>query len=319
MVMEYKKLGLTDLKVSRLVFGCWAIGGYGWGKINDKDSIIAIREALNLGINFFDTADVYGFGHSEKILSSALGKERKKVIIATKFGVNWNKNGKTFRDISPKRVVEAVDGSLSRLKLDCIPIYQIHWPDSKTPIFETMEALKKCQKAGKIKYIGCSNFSIDLIRKAKEVTRFELLQAPYNFIDRSIEKEVLLYCEKENISVITYSPLVQGLFSGKYNINSKFDKEDIRSKYDNWKGKKFKASLKLTDKLKEVAIKYNKTPAQIAIRWILDNPSISCVITGIIKAEQIKENSEVMGWELSPKDKKMLTNYADKCYLGLLK
>ena len=141
--MEYKRLGLTDLEISRVGFGCWTMGKSRWGKVYDQDSIASVHEALNQGINFFDTADVYGFGHAEKILCKALGSHRNQVVIATKFGVNWDEKGNTSRDCSPKRVVEALEGSLRRLKLDCIPLYQIHWPDPKTPIWVTMEAFKK--------------------------------------------------------------------------------------------------------------------------------------------------------------------------------
>ncbi|MFH1657158.1 MAG: aldo/keto reductase [bacterium] len=313
--MEYKKLGSTNLKISRLAFGCWAIGGHGWGKISDQDSIAAIRQAWELGINFFDTADIYGLGHSEEVLSQALGKERKKAVIATKFGMRLDKNGKTFKDISPKWVVEALEASLRRLKVDCISLYQIHWLDAKTNISETMEALKKCQQAGKIENIGCSNFSLAEMRQAQEVSRVESLQAEYNLINSNIEKEILPYCQKKKMSVITYSPLAQGLFSGRYNIHSRFDKNHIRGRYENWQGEKYKAGLDITEELKQVGIRYNKTPAQTAIRWILDNPTIDCVISGIIKPEEIKENSEALGWELSLEDRKLLTDYADSHYL----
>ena len=148
--MEYAKLGLSDLRVSRIGFGCWAIGGHGYGKTDDKESIKAIQKALHLGINFFDTADVYGFGHSEEILCKALGSQKDNVIIATKFGVNWDERGNTFYDCSPKRVTEALEGSLRRLKIDCIPVYQIHWYDNVSPILETLEVLKKYQESGKI-------------------------------------------------------------------------------------------------------------------------------------------------------------------------
>ena len=144
--MEYKLLGNTDLNVSTIAFGGWAIGGHGYGTVDDEISIKSIREALDLGINFFDTADIYGFGHSEKILSKALDAQRKNVIIATKFGVAWDNNGKTYKDCSPKRIVKALEDSLRRLRIDCISLYQIHWLDNKTPIKDTVEALIKCQK-----------------------------------------------------------------------------------------------------------------------------------------------------------------------------
>ena len=304
--MEYKKLGLTDLKISRIGFGCWAIGGYGWGKVNDRDSIATIRKALDLGINFFDTADVYGFGYSEEILSKALGNQKKKVVIATKFGVKWDKSGRTDKDISSKRVVEALDGSLKRLKIDCIPLYQIHWPDFKTPISETMEALKKCQKAGKIKHIGCCNFSVDLIQEAQKISRIEALQAPYNIKEREIERELIHCCRKYKISIITYSTLLQGLFTGKYGRKSKFSKNDVRSRYENWVGEKFDKNLKIVEKLKKLSAFYKKTPAQIAIRWVLDNTNIASALVGVQKPEQIQENVDATGWKLSKEDRENL-------------
>jgi len=307
--MEYQKLGSTDLTVSRIGFGCWAMGGYGWGKIDDKESIAAVHKALDLGINFFDTADVYGFGRSEEVLSKALGLYRNKVIIATKFGVKWNKKGETSKDISPKRLAEALDGSLKRLKIDCIPFYQVHWPDFKTPISETMEALKKYQKAGKIRYIGCSNFSVKLIKEAQKFSRIESLQAPYNIKEREIEKELIPCAKKYKMGVITYSTLIQGLFTGKYEENSKFRKDDVRSRYENWIGEKFEKNLKIVEKLKKLSDFYKKTPAQIAIRWVLDNNNITSALIGIQKPEQVKENIGAIDWKLSEKDRINLAKF----------
>src|SRR5947207_3407434 len=157
--MEYRKLAFTDLEVSRVGFGGWAISGHGWGPVDDRESAAAVQRALDLGINLFDTADVYGFGHSEEVLASALGDERRHAVIATKFGVTWDARGRVSRDVSPPRVVAALEASLRRLRLDCIPLYQVHWPDGATPVAATMEALRRCQEAGKVRWIGCCNFS----------------------------------------------------------------------------------------------------------------------------------------------------------------
>lgn len=305
--MEYKRLGLTDLNISRVGYGCWAMGGFGWGQVDDRDSIAAVHRALDLGINFFDTADVYGFGHSEEILCKALGEQRSQVVIATKFGVKWD-NNTTTRDCSPERVVQALEGSLRRLQLDCIPLYQIHWPDLKTPIASTMEALKKCQESGKIRYIGCSNFSVDNLRAAQNTHRLESLQVPYNIVERQIEEELLACCQEFKMGVIVYSPLAKGLFTGKYKRDGvKFEKNDIRLREENFQRDKFDANLKLVEKLKEVGTRYGKTPAQVAIRWILDNSSITCAITGVKKPEQIEDNSGALGWRLSEEDRDILS------------
>lgn len=307
--MEHKRLGLTDLEISRVGFGCWAMGGSRWGNVDDQDSIAAVHEALNLGVNFFDTADVYGFGHSEEILCQALGNHRNQVVIATKFGVNWDKKtGKTFRDCSPYRVVEALEGSLRRLKLDCIPLYQIHWPDPKTPICATMEALQKSQQAGKIRYIGLSNFSPELIREAQTVLRVESLQVPYNVLEHDIEKEILPFCQGQQVGVLVYGPLVHGLLSGKYRYGVKFEKDDFRSWDENFQGERFKRNLTMVDRLRQVGIRYGKSPSQVAIRWILDNPYITCAITGIRRPEQIAENAGAVNWRLSQEDREFLVS-----------
>jgi aryl-alcohol dehydrogenase-like predicted oxidoreductase len=315
--MEYKKLGESNLEISRIGFGCWAIGGHGYGKVNDQESIKAVRKALDLGINFFDTADVYGFGHSEEILSKALGPQRNKVIVATKFGVNWDKNGKTYRDCSPKRILEAVEASLARLKLDCIPLYQIHWYDGKTSISEMMETLKKCQKEGKILYVGCSNFPLELILEALETDRLESNQLLYNIVQRDSEIDISRCAKKLKMAILVYGVLGRGLFSGRYGVDARFGDQDTREREEHFQGETLKRILKWVDKIKEIGAAYNKTPSQIAIRWVLENENITCAITGIKNAEQIKENVGALGWKLSKKDfhfieKKMVAKRMEK-------
>ncbi len=315
--MEYKKLGLTDLKISRLGFGGCPIGGHGWGKVRDEDSIAAIRRALELGVNFFDTADIYGLGHSEEILAKGLGKYRKKAIIATKVGLRWDKKEKrSHPDLSPKHINEAVESSLRRLRIDCIPLYQIHYSDPKTPIGETMEALKKLQKEGKIKYIGCSNFSSKLINEAQKYGRLEALQASYNVLDRAIEESLIPTCRRWKMSLFVYGPLAQGLLTGKYDLETKFAKNDRRSRkeYKNFHGKRFRANLVIINKLKEMSLKYNKTPVQLAIRWILDNDFITCAILGIKTPEEIEENAAALEWKLTLEDRRELTETTIKTY-----
>ena len=302
--MEYVQLGQTDLQVSRIGFGCHTISGRDWGKVDDRDSIAAVRRALDLGINLFDTADVYGLGHSEEILSKALGYRRHEVVIATKFGINWEPDPKggrarTFYDNSPKRVVEALEASLRRLNLDCIPLYQIHWPDPETPIVDTMEALKRCQEAGKVRYIGCCNFSQQLVCEASKHGRLESLQAPYNLAERDIEKGILGCCKELGVSTLVYSPLAQGLFTGKYGSDVRFPRDDLRSRSKYFQGQEFRRNLTIVQRLGEVGDRYGKSPGQVAIRWILDNPLIACAITGIRTPRHIEENTGALGWNLS--------------------
>ena len=297
------------MEISRIGFGCWAIGGHGYGKVDDSESIKAIHETLDLGINFFDTADVYGFGHSEEILCKGLGSKRKDVVIATKFGVNWDAQGNIFRDCSPGHVVEAIEGSLRRLNIDCIPLYQIHWYDDKTQISKTMEILKKCQESGKIRYIGCSNITCELVKEMFKTHRIESIQFRYSVIYKDLETDMLRCIEKMNMGAIAYGVLLRGLLSGKYRINCKFKDNDTRKSDEDFKGEKLRRNFIVIDALKCVAERYNKTPSQVAIRWVLDNPAVTCALSGIKKAEQIVENSGALGWKLNEEDR----NFLSKC------
>ena len=296
--MEYKRLGSTDFEISRIGLGCWAIGGHGYGNVDDRESIKAIQKALDMGVNFFDTADVYGFGHSEEILSKALGSQRDKVIVATKFGVNWDENGKTYKDCSPKRIVEALDGSLRRLKIDCIPLYQIHWHDEKTPIEDIMGTLLKCRDEGKILHIGCCNFSKGLILRASKILRVESYQCLYNLAKRQNENIIKYSSEELGISVLVYGVIGRGVFSAKYNKNSRFGENDTRMNDSDFQGTQYDKNILIAEKLSEIGKKYEKSPAQVAIRWVLENSNVTCAITGSKTPEQVAENVGSVGWSL---------------------
>lgn len=300
--MEYKKLGHTDIEVSRIGFGSWAIGGHGYGKVDDNESIRAIQKALDLGINFFDTADVYGFGHSEEILSKALGSQRHNVVIASKFGVCWDENGNIYKNCSPKRVREALEGSLRRLRMDCIPLYQIHWYDNETKLSDTIEVLKGYQEEGKINHIGCSNFSADLLLEATKTARIESLQYEYNLIRKNLEVDILKCSDELEIGIIAYNVLARGLLTGKYDLTTKFDDMDTRSKDQYFQGKNFLWNLTLVHKLKQIASCYGVSPANVAIRWALTNPAITCAIIGAKTDAQVEENALAMELELNTKD-----------------
>ncbi|HYB21604.1 MAG TPA: aldo/keto reductase [Thermodesulfobacteriota bacterium] len=299
--MEYKKLGKTKLEVSRIGFGCWAIGGHGYGTVNDYESISAIKKAMDLGINFFDTADVYGFGHSEMILGKALGDRRKDVIIGTKFGVRWDENGRTYRDCSAKSVCEALEGSLRRLGVDCIPLYQIHWHDGRTPIGETIEALQKCRIAGKIKYFGCSNVPLELIKEINKFEGFVSVQLLYNMAHRENERLIQECHEVLGIGTLVYGVLMRGFFSGKYNGQINWGDNDTRAKEDDFRGKRLSQNLVIVQNLKKEAKCYNRLPVQIAVRWVLDHSFVTCAIVGAKNEDQITENVGAIGWALDKK------------------
>lgn len=306
--MEKQRLGKTNFYISKIGFGALAIGGFHYGKTKDKTSINTIKKALKLGINFFDTADVYGFGHSEKILSEGLGKEREKVIIATKVGVRWDKKKKeSYYDLSSEYIKKAIKKNLSNLKIKSIPIYQIHYPDPKTPISETMNILNELKNKGKIKYIGCSNFTAGLIKKYQKYGRIESLQVPYNILDQKAEKYLFPICEKFNMGIIVYSPLAQGLLTGKYGIDTKFDNNDRRSSSKYFSKKMFKKIAPLLDKMRDIGNYYKKTQTQVALRWILDSPYVTSAIVGIKNIEELKEAVGADNWHLSKKERNILT------------
>lgn len=306
--MEYKKLGLTDLEVSRIGLGCWAMGGHGYGRIDDKESILTVREAVDKGINFFDTSNVYGFGHSEKILGEALKGIAKGVIIATKFGVNWDKNGKTYKDCSPRAILRSLHDSLRRLKVENIPLYQIHWHDGKTPFCDIMETLEKCKARGKIRYVGCTNFPFDLVLKASSKYRLESLQAIYNVIQRHNYEDIVQCAERFDMGIIAYSVLERGLLSGKFNLKSKFGENDTRGREESFTGQKFEQNLKIADELKTIGKRYGKSPSQVSIRWVLDDPVITCAIVGIKNRAQLADNAGALGWSLFGEDHSYINN-----------
>ena len=308
--MEYRKLGSSDLSVSRIGFGCWAIGGHGYGRSNDRDSLNTIRQALDAGINFFDTADVYGFGHSEEILSKGLGPARNEVVIATKFGVTWDDSGRTYYDCSPQRLEKAIEGSLRRLKVDCIPLYQIHWYDNVTPLHSTLALLLRYQEQGKIKHIGCSNFSLSLLVDVSKEFRFETVQYPYNLADRSMSKTMETCVQTYGMSVITYDVLARGLFSGKHSIQHTFGRGDTRNKDGRFHGEQLTAYLRFVDRMRQTGKRYEKSPAQVAIRWVLQNESICASLVGMTNREQVTENVGAIGWALSADDHQDLSLHA---------
>ncbi|MCX6760350.1 MAG: aldo/keto reductase [Candidatus Nealsonbacteria bacterium] len=310
--MEITKLGKTSLKISRIGFGCLAIAGFHYGKTDDKESIKAIKKAVKLGINFFDTADIYGFGKSEKLLASGLGENKDKVVVATKVGARWDeKKGRKYLDLTPEYISGAVEKSLENLQINTIPLYQIHYPYLKNKPEETMSALNMLKKDGKIKYVGCSNFTLRDLEKYRKYGRIDAIQVPYNLIDQKSEKMITFAAKKYGMGVIAYSPLAQGLLSGKFK-SKKFSKNDRRSKSQYFKTESIKKAEPLFRGMEEIGKKYNKTMTQVALRWILDNPYVSCMIVGAKTEKEIAEAAGASGWKLSAKERNYLAKLGRK-------
>jgi len=295
--MQYSLLGLTGLQVSRVGFGGAAIGGYDYGTTEDKISIAAVRRAFDLGVNLFDTADVYGFGRSEDVLRKALGIRCREVIIATKVGVRWDSSGKTRRDLSRNWIEQALEASLRRLGLEAIPLYQIHWPDPDTSLAETCQTLLRCQEAGKIIHLGCCNFDLHLVDQCQQMVRLETMQLPYSIIDRE-SATVFEECRvKYSMSGLCYNTLAHGLFGGRYGRDSTFCNTDLRLRNPNFQGERFEKNLSLLARLEQYAKTTHRTSAQVAIQWVLSSPAITSAIIGMKTPGQAEEN--VLGAGLS--------------------
>jgi len=309
--MEYVKLGSTPLEVSRIGFGCWAIGGHGYGYVDGDVSKRAIRKALDLEINFFDTANVYGFGYSESLLSEALGERRHNVVIATKVGVNWDSKGKTYRDCSPRNISQSLEESLRRLKVDCIPLYQIHWHDGKTRIDEIMDTLGRCRESGKIKYIGFCGFPTALIDVACSLGELVSMQALYNVKRRENEKTMKNCFYGHRMAVVAYEVLGRGLFSGKYGAGSRFGEKDTRGNDPEFQGKQLARNIEISRVLGEVGAKHGKSAAQTAIRWVLERQFVTCALVGAKSPRQVAENAGALGWSLDEEDLERLNQITE--------
>ncbi|GAB30404.1 general stress protein [Acetobacter pasteurianus] len=289
---------------SRIALGTWAIGGSMWGGADDVNASKTIDEALELGINMIDTAPVYGFGHSEEVIGKALEGRRGRVILATKVGLNWQ-DGKVFRDSRPARIEEEVEKSLSRLRTDYIDLYQVHWPDTRTPFEETARALENLVKSGKVKALGLSNFSPAQMDEFRKFAPVSAVQPPYNLFEREIERDVLPYAEKNNLVVLAYGPLCRGLLSGRMTADRKFEGDDLRKTDPKFQQPRFGQYLQAVEDLKAIANKYGKSMLALAIRWVLDRgPTIA--LWGARKPEQIAGVDDAFGWKLDAEDMKAI-------------
>lgn len=314
--MQSIELGSSGLYISRLGFGGCPLGGHGWGPSTDAaEGIAAVRRAFDLGVNLFDTADVYGLGKSESLLAEALGPNVRNVIIASKFGVRWTAGGKTWKDIRARYMEQALDSSLKRLRLDCIPLYYIHWPDNCTPVEETVLALEKMRQAGKIRAIGLSNFSAEDIDRACKVGTIDALQLQYSLVNWEAAHAVSSVARTHRIPFITWGSLAQGLLSGKYDASTVFAESDRRHRYENFRGAVLQKNLQVIEVVKQLAAGLNRTPTQVAIRWLLQTENVGSVLVGAKRPSQIEENLGAFQFSLSPDQYSLLTDVVRRCLL----
>lgn len=298
--MEYLVLKNTDLRVSRIGMGCCAMGQYGWGEVREQELVAAVHTALDQGINFFDTADTYGLGTSERTLGKALGSRRAEAVIATKFGVRVGEYG-TVYDNAPQWIRTSCEGSLKRLGTDYIDLYQVHYRDGKTEIGAVVEALLDLQRQGKIRYFGLSNVDMrELSALAEFRGSFATIQEQYSLACREREGDILETSESLNATVVTWGSLGQGILTGKYDASSKFGSDDRRSRsaYVNFHGEKLQKNLQIVSLLREIGREYGKPPGAVALRYILDHLPGSVALCGAKNPGQILGNLESQDWHL---------------------
>ncbi|HQD32430.1 MAG: aldo/keto reductase [Atribacterota bacterium] len=306
--MRKRKLGWTDLELTVIGFGSWALGGggweSGWGPQDDEESIAAIHRALDLGINWIDTAAVYGLGHSEEIIAKALRGMSEKPIIATKCGLVWNEKGEVFGCLKRDSIRKEVEDSLRRLEVEVIDLYQIHWPDPDPDIEEAWSTMADLVKEGKIRYAGVSNFNVEQMKRIEKIHPIASLQPPYSMIMRDIEKEILPYCAEKNMGVIVYSPMQKGLLTGKFTPErvKNLPPDDHRRSDPQFNEPLLSINLELVEKLKPIAEKHGRTLAQLAIAWVLRRPEVTAAIVGTRRPSQIEETFPAGDWELAAED-----------------
>jgi aryl-alcohol dehydrogenase-like predicted oxidoreductase len=302
--------------VSTIGFGCAAIGGYDYGRVNDADSVASIHEAVDRGINFFDTADVYGFGHSEKVLGHALSSVRSEVYVATKVGVRWTPTGSTVRDSSPEHIRTAAEASLQRLRREYIDLYQIHWHDQATPIEATLETLSDLVAEGKIRTMGCCNFGSSLLKSALAIplpqsTSLRTTQLSVNVGDTTHVFDASV-AVASGLTALAYNVLAQGIYSGKYGRESSFEGTDLRRRSALFAPDSFDTHLRALDRIQTVARGGGHSSVQTAVRWVLDATPISIALVGFKHPSQVAEAVGAVGWRLGSEEINLLSNASEE-------
>lgn len=298
--MEYQRLGTTDFKVSKIALGSGALGNKMWGSITESESITTIHKALDSGINFFDTADIYGKGRSEEILAKALGKNRKNIFIATKVGLCY-KNKKYAINLSKDYIKQAIEKSLKRLKTDRIDLYQTHWPDLNNPLSGTFEALNECMEEGKIRHIGISNYNLSQIKMSTKHALITSQQVPLNMFKRDYQIQVMPCCYKENIALIAYGPFAKGFLRGDFNAQTQFP-DAVRASNPMFNGDTFLRILAIVQRLKQFSVARYRTISQLAIAWVLSHTAVTTTVCEVEHPKQIEELALAVDWHLNQED-----------------
>jgi aryl-alcohol dehydrogenase-like predicted oxidoreductase len=302
---QLQTLGNSDLQLTSIGFGAWAIGGgnwdYGWGPQDDNESIDAIHRALDLGINWIDTAAIYGLGHSEEIVARALKTTSHKPYVFTKCSMRWHEDRSIWRSLKADSLAAEIEASLRRLDVETIDLYQIHWPMPEAEIEEGWETLARFQKQGKLRWIGVSNFNVAQMQRAQQIAPITSLQPPYSMLRRAIEEEILPFTQANNIGVINYSPMVSGLLTGKMTAErvAAMPADDWRRKAVEFNEPRLSRNLCLVELLREIGAGHGVEPGVVAVAWTLCNPAITAAIVGGRSGAQVEGLAPALEFRLS--------------------
>jgi aryl-alcohol dehydrogenase-like predicted oxidoreductase len=312
--MDYRKLGNSDLSVSAVGLGTWAMGDDFFGRVDDSDSIAAIHAALDSGVTLIDTAPAYGNGHAEEVVGKALHGRDTDVVVATKCGI-IRKDGEFLRNLKPASIRQEIEASLKRLQVDVIDLYQIHWPDKSTPLEETLEELMKIRESGKFRYLGVSNFSPKLMDQVHAITDIISVQPQYSMLDRRIEGDVLPYAISREMGVLSYGTLAGGILTGKYRDIPEFSEEDRRGHfYDFFREPLWGRIQELLDTLRGIAAERNVSVAQVAINWTIHQKGITAALVGAKRPDQAVSNAAGGSWKLTDDELSGITRAIDAAF-----
>ena len=331
--MEFRTLGQSDLKLSAITFGAWAAGGWMWGGTEQNDAVKAIQSAFDYGVTSIDTAPIYGMGHSEKIVGTAIKDlARDQVQLVTKFGLRWDATEGDFytntkdndgnpiaiyKNASKASIIKECEDSLKRLGTDYIDLYQIHWPDKTTPIQETMEAVAQLIKDGKVRYAGVCNYSVEQLEEANTYVDIISNQVPYSMVNRGIETDLVPYVIKQNMSILAYSPLQRGLLTGKMQAGHVFSEGDHRQGLAFFKDKNITQTATFLDKLKPLAESKHATIAQLVLRWTIEQPGITIALAGARNEKQSIQNAKAIDVKLTAEELQFISKALEQVKLDL--
>ena len=315
---EKRQFGSTDMRITPVGFGAWALGGgdwvYSWGPQDDQESVAAIHHALDLGINWIDTAAGYGLGHSEEVVGRTLAGMSDRPYVFTKCSLTWNEQGQFVDSLKRDSIRRECEDSLRRLKLDCVDLYQIHWPRPDADLEEGWATLADLQREGKVRWIGVSNFSVAQMKRVGKIAPINTLQPPYSLIHPEVEQEILPYCEENNIGVIVYSPMASGLLCGKMTVEriKNMPHDDWRQRSPDFQSPRLEHNLQVVSVLAEIGKLHGVEPGVVAIAWTLRNPAVTGAIVGMRRPSQVDGIIPAIEFRLSPQEIEQLHDVAAK-------